>query len=77
MIFCWKSLLGGNSGTDEKVKKKAKEARDIKGKMYGDALEGKRRVDAINLKTYRKLLKISNDLADTTAAIAIAVGAKK
>lgn len=77
MIHLIKKLLGSNNGSAEKIEAKTQEAHDIRNQMTSDSLRSKERVDIINLNTYHKLQKISDDLADVTYTIAIATGAKR
>lgn len=69
--------LRGNVNNAEKINIKAEEARVLKKQMASESLHKKKKLDTINLKTYRKLKKISDDLADITYAIAISTGANE
>jgi len=70
-------FLGNPGINQEKMEKKSIEAHDIKNKIFKDSLIKKERVDTINIKTYKKLLKISNDLTNVTYAIGVSTGAKE
>lgn len=76
LMCLFKKIMGNDSNKRELVEAKRKEAHYIKNQITTDSLKKQKEIDTINVKTYKKLEKISNDLASVTYAIGISTGAR-
>lgn len=77
MTSFFKRLLGRLPKNEAIVERKTIEAHQIKRAMTEDSLRSQKKVDRINVNTYRKLSEVSANLQSVTYNIAIATGGKK